>query len=105
VKSVIVWSFTLNSINRGLFSGEFCLASGLHVHEPSFMTGCEPFYCCFVVLLFCCYCLVLLRFSMDAEVSEVSEMFSSFLMVNLANGLMICFADFSMMTKIQTTII
>jgi hypothetical protein len=42
---------------------------------------------------------------MDAEVSEVSEMFSNFLMVNLANGLMICFADFSMMTKIQTTII
>jgi hypothetical protein len=42
---------------------------------------------------------------MDAEVSEVSDMFSSFLMVNLANGLMICFADFSMMTKIQTTII
>jgi hypothetical protein len=39
---------------------------------------------------------------MDAE---VSEMFSSFPIMNLANGLMICFADFSMMTKIQTTII
>ncbi len=37
MKSVIVWSFTLDSINRGLFSGEFCLTSGLHVHEPFYM--------------------------------------------------------------------